>query len=405
MASSSNITSRYPVAYFLCDVALTGKVLQALLGLDKVPKLRTAQITGFQRATGDGGANVVVYDGSNFGELRAEETVSGVVFFASCSADEEKLIRYTGHVGDLRATEIRVACSSLLSKAGKTKTIVGRVFMEEGEGDDRIHMRSASIPESSFGGSTAVDELSQASEIAGEGDLEEEEEADEAGWRERDFYEEAEGAGGKEEGGHDQAGYNGDSDTTSMAGENSKQPPSLSASFVYENKVSPEFLEVGDASDTAVVQSSAEHEVETQDPEGTSEDTEDVDKVVKPQQIGPHTNVLANTVAVEEADDTEDIDPGTNIMPTESTLSAGTPDEATINKDDQKDVPTPKEKSWAPTIPWRKERATSPVRPTMSLPQAPHPTNVKFRKTGSSIRSLVDMFEGLSSKSTPKKSS
>ena len=66
-SSSSNITSRYPVAYFLCDVTLTGKILKALLGLDKVPRLRTAQITGFRRGMGDSGANVVVYDGSNFG--------------------------------------------------------------------------------------------------------------------------------------------------------------------------------------------------------------------------------------------------------------------------------------------------------------------------------------------------
>ncbi|EDU51320.1 predicted protein [Pyrenophora tritici-repentis Pt-1C-BFP] len=255
MSSSSNITSRYPVAYFLCDVTLTGKILKALLGLDKVPRLRTAQITGFRRGMGDSGANVVVYDGSNF------------------------------------------------------------------------------------------------------------------------------------------------------AVENSTHLRSLSASFVHKNEVSLGFFKVSGASDTAVVESSAEDEVETQAPDNMSGDTEDVYKAFCAQQINSHTNVLANTGAVEEADDAKDIDLGTDIAPAESILSAGMSNEANISKNDQEDISTPKEKSWAPTIPWRKELATSPVRPTMTLPQAPSASTVKFRKAGGAIRNLVDMFEGLSSKSTPEKSS
>ncbi|KAI2477282.1 hypothetical protein Ptr902_11355 [Pyrenophora tritici-repentis] len=365
------------------------RILKALLGLDKVPRLRTAQITGFRRGMGDSGANVVVYDGSNFGELRAEDMLSGVVFFASSSVDEEKLIRYTGHTGDLRATEIRVSCSSLSGNTDKTKTIVGRVFMEEGEGENRIYTRRASIPQRSFGGSMAVEELSQAGDISGE----------------EDWEEEAKVARGRKEVGHNQAGYEGGSDATLIAVENSTHLRSLSASFVHKNEVSLGFFKVSGASDTAVVESSAEDEVETQAPDNMSGDTEDVYKAFCAQQINSHTNVLANTGAVEEADDAKDIDLGTDIAPAESILSAGMSNEANISKNDQEDISTPKEKSWAPTIPWRKELATSPVRPTMTLPQAPSASTVKFRKAGGAIRNLVDMFEGLSSKSTPEKSS
>jgi hypothetical protein len=72
-------------------------------------------------------------------------------------------------------------------------------------------------------------------------------------------------------------------------------------------------------------------------------------------------------------------------------------------------VPAPESQPWTPTVPWKKENAVAPVRPTLHSEISSKETgSIRSRKTSESIQSIVDKFESLSPQkttpnSTPKK--
>ena len=197
---------------------------------------------------------------------------------------------------------------------------------------------------------------------------------------------EAEEAGGHEGGDYEQDGdHNRDSEATSTAGEYSTLCPSPSASFVHENEATHQSLELAEG------QTQHSHNID----EGESE-------IMIATQV---CKAVEHSKDIKQAGDTKETNPGTNIKQGKSGLSTTTSEHATVSKHGQGDnAPALKGKSWAPTTPWRKEIATAPVRPSMAS-KTPTAAGVKTRKTSDSIKSLVDMFEGLTAKSTPEKGS
>jgi hypothetical protein len=144
-------TSPYPISYFLCDKFVDAKVLKSRLDLDRVPKLRKARLVGYQRTT-CASESTVKYDGTNFGEWSKEEAVKGVVFEALSEYEERKLAEYIGGNYGIKEIEMEVQCASLLGKVGKMTTVIGRIFVSEGEGDTLVGSARQSVSKNTVKG-------------------------------------------------------------------------------------------------------------------------------------------------------------------------------------------------------------------------------------------------------------
>jgi hypothetical protein len=146
-------TSPYPISYFLCDKLVDAKVLKAALGLERLPKLRKARIIGYQRAAGEH-ESTVQWEGTNFGEWSGEEIVKGVVFEALSEYEERKLAEHIGNNCGIKEVEMEVQCTSVLGKMGKMRSIQGRIFKPEGEGDTLVGSARGSMSEPTVQGSS-----------------------------------------------------------------------------------------------------------------------------------------------------------------------------------------------------------------------------------------------------------
>jgi hypothetical protein len=135
--ATAAFASPYPITYFLCDKLVDAKVLKAALELERLPKLRKARIIGYQRAACEN-ESTVQWNGTNFGEWSGDEVVKGVAFEALSEYEERKLAEYVGNNCGIKEVEMEVQCTSLLGKVGKMKTVQGRIFVPEGEGDTLV---------------------------------------------------------------------------------------------------------------------------------------------------------------------------------------------------------------------------------------------------------------------------
>jgi hypothetical protein len=140
------LASLYPITYFLCDKLVDAKVLKAALELERLPKLRKARIIGYQRAPCEN-ESTVQWDGTDFGECSGEEIVKGVVFEALSEYEERKLAEHVGNNCGIKEVEMEVQCTSILGKVGKMKTVQGRIFVLEGEGDTLVGSARGSMSE------------------------------------------------------------------------------------------------------------------------------------------------------------------------------------------------------------------------------------------------------------------
>ncbi|KAI4626271.1 uncharacterized protein J4E87_004772 [Alternaria ethzedia] len=337
--------------------------------LSRVPKLRKARIAGYRRSVRSGdGPNTLAFDAVNFGEWSGEEVVKGVVFQAFNLEEERRVIEYAGGSGEVKQVVMKVACPSVLGLAGKMETVLGRIFVPEGDGDTLV-------------GS----EDSNRSTMAVDGDRNEEY-IDE--FSDEDF-----------------------SETSSQATVEGHPTPRISPSISTLNDADVPHRSLDELPLSAINEHPADSMIEITDWAATRH-VEDVSLIEEPEQVQD-----VEEIEVEESDESEEDD-----QETEGAQETEEP-EATEDKTDTesmnstrslrpsdfqrflgatsaREVPSP----WQPTVPWRKESAFEPIRNhIVRTPSQFSGTETRRRKTSDSIKSLVDHFENLSPASTPTK--
>jgi hypothetical protein len=351
--------------YFLCDRLADSKPLKTVLGLEKAPKLRKARIIGYQRATGNA-ESIVVYDGYNFGEWSSEEFIKGVVFEASNSEEERKLLEYVGDNCEINELEIEVACSSLLGNMGKMTMLRARIFVPTGEGDTLVGSLT------SRRGSVAT------SEIPFGGGMKRGVEAQAHDSEERNTYRIAL-----------EAQERIDREQYSELEHPRPQNPH-STGWSLESALPPLFfeqLDIGNAhqgtergnlrnyDDATAEVGTAEKKGETREKDKVGvENSKEDDKLGTSAAQGEHATPSKTSGSVIVTADTPAMISSEKLSPVPETQS------------------TPKS---------RKEPALRPVRPELLLPQTPKKNSTRPRKTSDSIQSIVIKYEGLSTQNSP----
>ncbi|KAI4664602.1 uncharacterized protein J4E79_002899 [Alternaria viburni] len=346
---------------------------QTSLMLSRVPKLRKARIAGYRRSVRSGdGPNTLAFDAVNFGEWSGEEVVKGVVFQAFNLEEERRVIEYAGGSGEVKQVVMKVACPSVLGLAGKMETVLGRIFVPEGDGDTLV-------------GS----EDSNRSTMAVDGDRNEEY-IDE--FSDEDF-----------------------SETSSQATVEGHPTPRISPSISTLNDADVPHRSLDDLPLSAINEHPADSMIETTDWAATRQvETTDLNQIEEPEEIQD-----VEETETEESDESEEDDQETEgteeIKETEvteynidtismsSTRSLRPSDfQRFLGAESARAAPIPS--PWQPTVPWEKRTALAPVRnEIVRTPSQFSGTETRRRKTSDSIKSLVDHFENLSPASTPTK--
>ncbi|KAI4927890.1 hypothetical protein J4E85_006403 [Alternaria conjuncta] len=339
--------------------------------LSRVPKLRKARIAGYRRSVRSGdGPNTLAFDAVNFGEWSGEEVVKGVVFQAFNLEEERRVIEYAGGSGEVKQVLMKVACPSVLGLAGKMETVLGRIFVPEGDGDTLV-------------GS----EDSNRSTMAVDGDRNEEY-IDE--FSDEDF-----------------------SETSSQATVEGHPTPRISPSISTLNDADVPHRSLDDLPLSAINEHPADSMIETTDWAATRHvETTDVSLIEEPEVIQEveETEIEESDESEEddeeiegaqETEETEATEDKTDTESMNSTRSLRPSDfQRFLGATSAREVPSP----WQPTAPWRKESALEPIRNhIVRTPSQFSGTETRRRKTSDSIKSLVDHFENLSPASTPTK--
>ncbi|CAN9163786.1 unnamed protein product [Alternaria alternata] len=449
-------SSSYPIAYFLCDGVTDAKTLKTALSLSRTPKLRKARIEDYRRYIRScHGASTLAFDARNWGEWCGTETVKGVIFEVLCLEEERALIQYVGGTGEVKIEKIEVACPSVLGKVGMMKTIRGRIFVPEGDGDTLVGSTR------SFMHSERRLEPDETDTVVSSGRS-------------------AEGSAMEQE------PNSGDfSETSSVAVVDGHPTPRISPSIATLNDTDVPHQSLDElplsASDENLEPLAYEHpadpKIETKDWAATSEapttgiddikDTRIYQELMEMQEPSKveavkgsseietsqvkdikHTKVFKAIVeakepqeveaieAIEEAQETAETADTNKPFHMEETKEIDTDDGRTIQVEseyqrfllaeqrrsrsvsmntfisgtstaigDERSVSASTTQPWSPSTPWRKEHATAPVRSVLTVmsPSQSMGTATRMRKTSDSIKSLVGKFENLTLQNTQSK--
>ncbi|KAI4700690.1 hypothetical protein J4E81_003652 [Alternaria sp. BMP 2799] len=338
--------------------------------LSRVPKLRKARIAGYRRSVRSGdGPNTLAFDAVNFGEWSGEEVVKGVVFQAFNLEEERRVIEYAGGSGEVKQVVMKVACPSVLGLAGKMETVLGRIFVPEGDGDTLV-------------GS----EDSNRSTMAVDGDRNEEY-IDE--FSDEDFSETSSQATVE---GHPTPRI-----SPSISTLNDADVPHRSLDDLplpAEHPADP-MIETTDWAATSTVNITEVNQIKEPDEIQDVEETE-IDESDESEEDDEETEGAQETEepeATEDKTDTESMNSTRSLRPSDFQRFLGA--------SSARAVPS---SPWQPTIPWEKRTALAPVRnEIVRTPSQFSGTETRRRKTSDSIKSLVDHFENLSPASTPTK--
>ncbi|KAI4656094.1 hypothetical protein J4E93_000811 [Alternaria ventricosa] len=345
-----------------------------------MPKLRKARIAGYRRSVRSGdGPNTLAFDAVNFGMWSGEEVVKGVVFQAFNLEEERRVIEYAGGSGEVKQVVMKVACPSVLGLAGKMETVLGRIFVPEGDGDTLV-------------GS----EDSNRSTMAVDGD------------RNEDFI--------------DEFSDEDFSETSSQATVEGHPTPRISPSISTLNDADVPHRSLDDLPLSAINEHPADSMIETTDWAATRQvETTDINQIEEPEPV-QEAEVTEDVVTVEsheveeseeeseeedqdtqETEEAEVTEDKTDTISMSSTRSLRPSDfQRFLGAESARAAPVPS--PWQPTIPWEKRTALAPVRnEIVRTPSQFSGTETRRRKTSDSIKSLVDHFENLSPASTPTK--
>ncbi|KAI4711115.1 hypothetical protein J4E89_003679 [Alternaria sp. Ai002NY15] len=330
--------------------------------LSRVPKLRKARIAGYRRSVRSGdGPNTLAFDAVNFGEWSGEEVVKGVVFQAFNLEEERRVIEYAGGSGEVKQVVMKVACPSVLGLAGKMETVLGRIFVPEGDGDTLV-------------GS----EDSNRSTMAVDGD------------RNEDFI--------------DEFSDEDFSETSSQATVEGHPTPRISPSISTLNDADVPHRSLDDLPLSAINEHPADSMIETTDVNQIEEPEEiqDVEETESDESDESEEDDQ-ETGGTEEIKETEVTEDNIDTISMSSTRSLRPSDfQRFLGAESARAAPVPS--PWQPTIPWEKRTALAPVRnEIVRTPSQFSGTETRRRKTSDSIKSLVDHFENLSPMSTPTK--
>ncbi|KAI4693474.1 uncharacterized protein J4E88_001846 [Alternaria novae-zelandiae] len=340
--------------------------------LSRVPKLRKARIAGYRRSVRSGdGPNTLAFDAVNFGEWSGEEVVKGVVFQAFNLEEERRVIEYAGGSGEVKQVVMKVACPSVLGLAGKMETVLGRIFVPEGDGDTLVGSES-----------------SDRSTTAQHGD------------RNEDFI--------------DEFSDEDFSETSSQATVEGHPTPRISPSISTLNDADVPHRSLDDLPLSAINEHPADSMIETTDWAATRQvEATNFNQIEEPEEIQDveETEIDESdeseeddqeTEGAQETEETEVTEDKTDTISMSSTRSLRPSDfQRFLGAESARAVPS---SPWQPTVPWEKRTALAPVRnEIVRTPSQFSGTETRRRKTSDSIKSLVDHFENLSPMSTPTK--
>ncbi|CAN9170778.1 unnamed protein product [Alternaria alternata] len=444
----------YPIAYFLCDGVTDAKTLKTALSLSRTPKLRKARIEDYRRSVRSGhGASTLAFDARNWGEWCGTDVVKGVIFEALCLEEERALIQYVGGTGEVKTEKIEVACPSLLGKVGMMKTIRGRIFVPEGDGDTLVGSTRSFMHSERRLEPDETDTVVSSGRSAEGSAMEQEPNSG-------DFFET--GSIAVVDGHptprmspsiatlHDTDVPHQSLDELALAASDeyleplayehpvdpkietkdwaaTSEVPTTGIDDIKDTRIYQELMEMQEPSKVEAVEESSEIETpNVKDIKDTKvfkaimevKEPQEVEAVEEAQETAENTDSY-EAFHMEEIKEIDDIDDGSNIQVESEyqrfllaeqrrsrAISMNTSISGTSTAiNDERSMSASATQPWTPSTPWRKEHATAPVRSilTATSPSQSMGTATRMRKTSDSIKSLVGKFENLTPQNTQSK--